>query len=163
MKDLSPASSDLSLLQNLSFNLGGIAEVDTVGEADIVSTGRIETVHHPVVTKVALLDFPDLLVKGNGIIRTGLYTAIATGDTPLCLLYGHVLCQPFLNLIEVLDSLLSFQTGHVRSRGWVVLPFLWGLNGCQFNISIQSKVLALIYRSIDIAACLPSAIASITV
>ena len=82
-KDFSPASSDLPFLQNPSFNLGGIAEVDAAGEADVISTGRIESVRHPVVTKVALLDLPGLLVKGYGAIGTGLYTATATGDTPL--------------------------------------------------------------------------------
>lgn len=82
-KDFSPASSDLPLLQDFSFNLGGIAEVDAVGEADVIGAGRIEPVYHPVVTKVALLNFPGHLVKGNGMVRTGLDTTTATGDTPL--------------------------------------------------------------------------------
>ncbi len=71
-EDLTPAASQLSLLNNLLFNLSGITEVDAVGEADVVSTGRIESVRHPLVTEITLAGFSDFFIKSDGVIRTGL-------------------------------------------------------------------------------------------
>jgi len=47
-EDVTPAASHFSLLQDLLFNLGGITEVDAVGQADIIGTGGIEAARvHP--------------------------------------------------------------------------------------------------------------------
>jgi len=36
------------------FNLSGIAEIDAVGETDVIGTGRVEPVSYPLVAKVDL-------------------------------------------------------------------------------------------------------------
>ena len=52
--------------------------MDTVGEADIVGTGRVETVIDPVVAEVTLLGDSVISVKPDCIIRTCLYAGAAT-------------------------------------------------------------------------------------
>ena len=43
-----PIGSHFSLFQNLFLNLGRISKIDAVGKTDIVSTGWVEPVIHPV-------------------------------------------------------------------------------------------------------------------
>jgi hypothetical protein len=60
----------LSLLQNLFLNLGGVSKIDAVAEADIVGTGRIESLVHPVMAEVAFERQLFFVVKVNRLVGT---------------------------------------------------------------------------------------------
>src|SRR4030043_981622 len=79
--DFAPAPSSISFLKYLFLNLDGFTEIDTVGEANIIGTGRIEPVHNPVVTEIALLSYSAFFIKRDCMIRTGLYATTAAGET----------------------------------------------------------------------------------
>jgi hypothetical protein len=51
------------------FNLGGITEVDAVGEADVVGTGRIKSVIHPMMAEITFGCNLFLIVIANGMVR----------------------------------------------------------------------------------------------
>jgi hypothetical protein len=58
-------------------DLGGIAEIDAVGEADIVCTGRIEAVIDPVGAEVTLLSGSVNCVEDDGSVRACLKAGLA--------------------------------------------------------------------------------------
>lgn len=53
---------------DLFFDCIWIAEINTVRQTNIISTGRDQSPVHPMVTKVALLGDAFIMVKVNGII-----------------------------------------------------------------------------------------------
>jgi hypothetical protein len=53
--------------------------MDAVGRADIIRTGRNQTVFNSVVTKIAFLSNAFMRIKVDGLIRAGLDTCLATG------------------------------------------------------------------------------------
>ena len=78
-EDVPPAASQLSLFQNLFFNFGRITEVDAVGEADIIGTGRIEAFINPVMAEIALDCGLFFIVKANGMVRAFIDAKLAPG------------------------------------------------------------------------------------
>ncbi len=56
-----------------------ITKMDTVGQADIIGTGRIEALLHPVIAEIAFDGNIPLLVKPDCIVRTRLQTGSAAG------------------------------------------------------------------------------------
>jgi hypothetical protein len=64
-----PIGSPFSIFQNLFLNLSRISKIDAVGKTDIVSTGWIEPVIHPVGAEVTLLSCLLGSVKGDGTER----------------------------------------------------------------------------------------------
>jgi hypothetical protein len=68
-EDFTPTPSDLPLLQNLFFYLDGITKIDAMGEADVIRTGWVETVIHPVMAEVALSCNLSILIKANSMVR----------------------------------------------------------------------------------------------
>ena len=63
------------------FNLGGITEVDAVGEANIIGTGRVEAVIHPVGAKVTFLSRSFSPVEGDGSVRAYLEARLTARAT----------------------------------------------------------------------------------
>jgi hypothetical protein len=77
--NVAPTPSCLSLLQNLLLNLSRITEVDAVGEADIIGTGRIEAVINPMMAEIALGCGLFFIVKTNGMVRTFINAKLTPG------------------------------------------------------------------------------------
>jgi hypothetical protein len=51
------------------FDIGRVAEIDAVGEADIIGSGRIETLINPVMAEIALGCGLFFIVKANSMVR----------------------------------------------------------------------------------------------
>jgi len=60
-------------------NLDRVPEIDTVGEADIIGTGRIEALINPVMAEIALGHGLVFIVKANGMVRTFIDAKLTPG------------------------------------------------------------------------------------
>jgi len=61
------------------FDIGRVAEIDAVGEADIIGTGRIQTFVNPVMAEIALDCDLLFVVKANGMVRAFIDAKLAPG------------------------------------------------------------------------------------
>lgn len=61
------------------FNLGRVPEIDTVGETDIIGTGRIKALINPVMAEIALGHGLVFIVKANGMVRTFIDAELTPG------------------------------------------------------------------------------------
>jgi hypothetical protein len=96
------------------FNLSGITEVDAVGEADVVSTGRIESVINPMMAKITLGRRLFFIVKANGMVRAfidakptpGTFFVVKDDDSVFPFRYGfHWACLRTWRVIAVLADI----------------------------------------------------------
>jgi hypothetical protein len=101
-----PIGSPFSIFQNLFLNLGRISKIDAVGKTDIVSTGWIEPLIHPVEAEVTLLSCPLGSVKGDGSERACINT--------------HLTSRASFSVQDD-DSILPLDNGLFRAR-----PHAWG-------------------------------------
>jgi hypothetical protein len=96
--------NDGSLLHTPSYfalNLFSVSEIDTMGQANVVGTGRYQSIVHPVMTEIALPGDNPVMIKGDSIIGTGLYTFL-TSRTSI-IIHHH-------------NSVFSFGNGLLKAR-----------------------------------------------
>ncbi len=61
------------------FNIGRVAEIDAVGEADIIGASRIEAFINPMMAEIALGYGLLFIIKTNGMVRAFVDAKLAPG------------------------------------------------------------------------------------
>ena len=88
---------EASLLHWLAFYfvpyLYSVPEIDTMGETDIVCASRYQSVIYSMMTEIALLGDSPFMIKGDGLIGTGLYTFLTSRTSVI--IHDHNAVFPF--------------------------------------------------------------------